>query len=314
MLINFNEIPQANLGNGLQDTFELFCRDFLEEIGFEIIQHPNRGADGKKDLIVIEIREGVTGKSYIKWLVSCKHYSHSGKAVSQDDEPDILDRVRAHDCQGFLGFYSTIPTSSLNSKLERLKDKMEFQIYDKERIEKKLLGFSKGIKLAKRYFPNSIKNYLNNNPKPVRIFQENTTVSCEHCGKNLLNIKNGMMVFLVKHIPDTNNDFGFVESDKKDVYFSCKGICYNILNNKFENHGLFEVGWQELDDLLIPTIYLKNIIAFIHELSEKKIQSNIITKMKDLYINIFPHISRELTDIEKEKLKFLVPLWQSGLY
>ena len=43
MVLNFTEIPQANLGGGLQGTFELFTRDFLEDIGFEILQNPDRG-------------------------------------------------------------------------------------------------------------------------------------------------------------------------------------------------------------------------------------------------------------------------------
>ena len=52
MILDFKEIPQANLGSGLQDTFELFARDFLSYLGYRIIQDPDRGADGKKDLIV----------------------------------------------------------------------------------------------------------------------------------------------------------------------------------------------------------------------------------------------------------------------
>jgi hypothetical protein len=56
MLLDFKEIPKANEGSGLQDTFELFGRDFLEDIGYQIIQEPDRGADGRKDLIVGETR------------------------------------------------------------------------------------------------------------------------------------------------------------------------------------------------------------------------------------------------------------------
>jgi len=72
MILDFKEIPQANKGDGRQDTFELFSRDFFEILGYEIIQHPDRGADGKKDLIICESRVGISGVSQIKWLVSCK--------------------------------------------------------------------------------------------------------------------------------------------------------------------------------------------------------------------------------------------------
>ncbi len=42
MLINFKEIPRANTRNGDQDEFELFARDFLEEIGYAIVEEPAR--------------------------------------------------------------------------------------------------------------------------------------------------------------------------------------------------------------------------------------------------------------------------------
>ena len=47
MILDFKEIPEANRGTGLQDTFELFARDFLAFMGFRIVQDPDRGADGK---------------------------------------------------------------------------------------------------------------------------------------------------------------------------------------------------------------------------------------------------------------------------
>jgi hypothetical protein len=113
MILNFKEIPQANLGNGQQDTFEFFSRDFLGIFGYEIIQNPDRWVDGKKDLIIHETRKGLTGETKIKWLVSCKHHAHSGKSVSDMDEPNILDRITVHNCDGFIGFYSIIPSTSL---------------------------------------------------------------------------------------------------------------------------------------------------------------------------------------------------------
>jgi hypothetical protein len=57
-------------------------------------------------LIVEELRNGLGGETKINWLVSCKHYSFSGKSVSQQDELNIRDRVEACNCDGFIGFYS----------------------------------------------------------------------------------------------------------------------------------------------------------------------------------------------------------------
>ena len=71
-VLNFKEIPEAHIASGLQDTFELFARDFLDFMGYRIITDPDRGADGGKDLIVEESRTGVGGETKIKWLVSCQ--------------------------------------------------------------------------------------------------------------------------------------------------------------------------------------------------------------------------------------------------
>ena len=56
-ILDFSEIPEAHIGTGKQDTFELLAREFLEYIGFTTVQGPDRGADGGKDLIVRELRK-----------------------------------------------------------------------------------------------------------------------------------------------------------------------------------------------------------------------------------------------------------------
>lgn len=103
-IINFKEVPQANLATGLQDTFELFARDFLEYLGYRTLISPNRGADGGKDLLVEETRIGVGGETKVRWLVSCKHKAHSKSSVSPADETNISDRLAANRCAGFTAF------------------------------------------------------------------------------------------------------------------------------------------------------------------------------------------------------------------
>ncbi len=305
MILNFKEIPQANSGDGLQDTFELFTRDFLEDMGFEILQQPDRGADGKKDLIVGETRNGVGGKSILRWLVSCKHYAHSGKSVPDTDEPDIIYRVAAHKCNGFIGVYSTLAATSLGSKLNGYKDKIEHQIYDRERIEKNLLKLPQGIKLARRYFPESIEKYIKENPKPVRIFREEPKINCDYCGKDLLTTKGGIFVVLIKDGENKKDKLGHEYAEEKDVYFACKGKCDSILENMYRHQGLWSRGWEDIDDLMIPTLFLKNIIAYTNQLTQQDVSSKAHEKMKQLYINVFPHIARELTEKEKERVKVL---------
>lgn len=160
-ILDFTEIAQANKANGQQDSFELFARDFLEHLGYNIIQGPDRGADGGKDLIVEESHPRIRNKNLtFSWMVSCKHFAHSGKSVNPDDERSIRDRVEGHQCDGFMGFYSTIASSGLADRLENLGNSMQHYIFDKEDIERELLGNPACNSLAKRYFPISFNRYL----------------------------------------------------------------------------------------------------------------------------------------------------------
>lgn len=160
MILDFKEIPQANKGGGLQDTFELFSRDFLELLNYKILEEPDRGADNKKDMIVEETLKGIGARvKKERWLVSCKHYAHSGRGVKDTDEPDISDRLQANNCVGFIGMYSTVPTTSLTNKLKSLNDRFEFIIFDREKIERELLD-NLSNNLFVRYFPKSFENHF----------------------------------------------------------------------------------------------------------------------------------------------------------
>jgi hypothetical protein len=152
-IFDFKEIPIATAGAD-RDQFELFAREFLDSIGFKIVVGPDRGPEAGRDLIVEEVRTGVVGETRVKWLVSCKHHAHSGTSVGVQDEQDIHDRVRTHDCSGFLAFYSTVPSSGLAAKLNAPGLPFGVEIFDQERIEKQLLTPS-GLTLAQRFFPSS---------------------------------------------------------------------------------------------------------------------------------------------------------------
>lgn len=171
--IDFREIAAGNRGGGKQDTFELFARDCLEFLGFHAVSSPSRGADFGKDFIVEEVRRGAGGETIVRWLVSCKHFAHSGGSVSPADEQNIRERVESHRCGGFIGFYSTLPSSGLSHLLDGLKDVIDVQIYDGERIEGYLLESPAGVHLAQRFFPQSIEQWklrtleLSVSPAPV---------------------------------------------------------------------------------------------------------------------------------------------------
>ena len=159
-VLDFKEIAPGNGADGSQDQFELFARDFLAHLGYKIVVDPSRGPDDGRDLIVEEIRSGIGGKTKVRWLVSCKHNAHSKNqaSVGVDDEVDITGRVAQHKCQGFIAFYSTVPSSGLMRKLESLV--CEKQIFDHEKIESSLLGDENGgMTLVERYFPLSAADW-----------------------------------------------------------------------------------------------------------------------------------------------------------
>ncbi|MDY0096413.1 MAG: restriction endonuclease [Candidatus Vecturithrix sp.] len=178
-------LPEAHIASGLQDTFELFARDFLAFMGYKIITDPDRGADGGKDLIVEESRTGVGGETKVKWLVSCKHKAHSGNSVTATDEANIRDRVEANDCDGFIGFYSTLASTGLATNLDGLKVKIESQVFDHKKIERNILYSAKGLELAERYFPSSLADWKTENPQPAKIFIDKPTLKCKVCNKEL---------------------------------------------------------------------------------------------------------------------------------
>jgi hypothetical protein len=159
--LDFTEIPSAASGAS-RDSFELFAREFLVEAGYEVAAGPDRGADGGRDLIVVERRMGPGGMTQIRWLVSCKHYSHGGKSVTPGDEGNIRDRLETHSCNGFMPFYSTLPSSGLGSILEALKPQYEITIYDPEHIERLLLDSPRGRGLAARFMPTSFNAWIRN--------------------------------------------------------------------------------------------------------------------------------------------------------
>ena len=160
-VLDFKEIPEAHKTTGKQDEFELFAREFFKFLGFKIIREPGRGADDGADIIIEDELQGKFEETKLRyrWLVSCKHKAHSGKAVSKSEENQILDSVRSNSCDGFIGFYSTLPSSSLVRKMEGLN--IETQIFNKSTIEKNLFAREEGKKIIARYFPKSFKKWVN---------------------------------------------------------------------------------------------------------------------------------------------------------
>lgn len=301
--IDFKEIPEAHLGSGLQDTFELFARDFLAYLGYEIKEDPSRGADGGKDLIVIERRKGIAGQTLIRWLVSCKHQAHSGTAVSPQTESNIRDRIDAHHCCGFIGFYSTLATSGLQGRLNSLPG-IEIQIFDKEKIETFLLQSAAGVHLAKRYFPISIGKLK---PAPAEIFSKNPELYCKQCGKNLLDPKpTGNIIFWKKTTELARDGKLYGITHYSHIYWCCKDCDRDISCSreiqKMKNLG-YSSGWLDISDATIPTEFLHLVFSLINQLNQgHTYSSEAIEALKDFIASVSPYVLRNPTQEEQQKI------------
>ncbi len=312
-VLDFKEIPEANKASGLQDTFELFARDFLEFMGYKIISDPDRGADGGKDLIVEESRTGVGGETKIKWLVSCKHKAHSGNSVTPTDDENIRDRVEANGCQGFIGFYSTIASNGLATKLEGMKNKIESQVFDHEKIERNILHSAKGLTLAERYFPSSLADWRTENPQPAKIFIDKLTLKCKVCNKELFNQEDKGIITIWQKIRD---DFSNQE-EYEHVFWTCRGRCDSILSERVRrmNKNLIDV-WEDIADVMIPTIFIKWVMTIMNEQKGgAKYSDEAFENLKHFMLQVFPFISRDLTSKEKEHILSpgMIPSYLGGL-
>jgi hypothetical protein len=311
-VIDYREIPPANSASGDQDLFELFARDYLAILGFHVVTEPNRGADGGRDFIVEETRSGVGGATRVRWLVSCKHKSHSGQSVSPSDEGNVRDRVEAAKCTGFLGFYSTLPSSGLASVLEGLRDKIQVLVYDREKIETELLQSSRFSVLAKRYFPKSYAKWKGEHPTPSDVFSETQPLLCENCGKNLLLPEpSGIVVILDRVRTDYEHDPGSVE----DLYWCCKGQCDRSLKAVYRRTGLID-GWQDIPDILIPIMYARFIIAPMNKMKRGVTFSDeAFEKYKRFILCLYPCVARATTEQERNRIHSLmmIPSFLGGL-
>jgi len=309
--IDFKELPEAGKASGQQDTFEMFARELLEHIGFRIIQGPSRGADGGKDLIIEETRTGLTGITRIKWIVSCKHFAFSGKSVTAKDEKNVLERVLAAECQGFLGFYSTLPSSAFSDLLHR-QSKVKVKLFDREEIERLLLTSRAGQDLIKRFFPTSAAKLKH---VPPVLFSDSEPLTCEECGKNLLDPPSGIWVLW-----RTAHKLESYGRHYVDVHFCCKGECDRRTQVNVESRhsalGRIYDSWDDIPDLIIPTVFLTRIMGFINGMAQgDKYEPDALEKKKQLFIALFPFISRHPSDEDKERLSRLtsIPSYLGGM-
>ena len=303
-IINFKEIPEAhgNGENGLRDTFELFAENFFLYLGFKILVSPSRGADNGKDLIVEESIQGKldVSEQKVKWLVSCKHKAHTGNSVTPDDEKLLLEKIKAHDCDGFIGFYSTLPSSGLSNMIAGLTEnwKLKTKIFNAENIETPLLQSRSGIELIERFFPESFLKWRTENPERAKLFKNGEfELKCMYCDEDL--IRNNSVkgnYYLIADLSDFKN---IVE-----VRWSCNGECDDRLNKRNHQKNLTEL-WDHIEYKATPITYLMFVMEIINKMQNKSyvFSDDAFKNIRHLICAIYPLVSRNMTTKEQDILE-----------
>ncbi|XBQ15475.1 MAG: restriction endonuclease [Oceanicaulis sp.] len=306
MILDFKEIPSPTAKEHSNDEFEEFAQEVLAALGYSIERGVSRGADGGKDLIVVEARGGVSGVTRIKWLVSCKHFAHSNRAVGVAHEADIRERVEQHGCDGFIGFYSSNPSSSLEERLDALK--IPTQILAPAQIERICLSDAKSQFVAQRYFPRSYASWARENPEPAKIFHEKFNLECEVCRNDLLNERSaGIYVVYVKYDDDTG------KSHNRAVHFVCKGRCDRVMEQRDLRKGEID-GWEDIPDLKNPTIWMRKMFGVQNALRDGETwEDDAYVKFRTFMCGMAQFALRSPTTAERQEVESLLALWDSGL-
>ena len=298
--VNFKEIPTAKGGQEGQDVWALFTREFFAALHIDVEEGPDRGPDSGRDLLIAETRKGILGSGRHRWLVSCKHYAHSNKSVPNGDEPDILGRVRRFRTDGFIGFYSTIPSSELNRALESYKSQINVIVYDSALIERNLLNNPDLKGVFERFFPRSYKEYRKVTLAPHGISESVVGLFCTVCGKDLLKEKEGRIGIAVE----------FTDDDKKmhyvDMYWACIGKCDRAMEVAFEKRG-FITNWEGIEDLIIPLVFMQWVITTMNSLRSGFLvfSDEAYKKFIELTFAVAQLVVRETSDEEMERIQNL---------
>ena len=313
-MIDFKEI------NSNGEEWELFARDFLKEIGFYIESSVDRGPDGKKDLIISENLKGNLNDYKFKWLVSCKHFANrkSSNSVKEEDEPNILERVKDFKCDGFIGFYSTVPSSGLNTRLTSLKnngDIKDYRVFDYKSIENYLItiGYSE---LLMRFFPKSYRKI-----KPLhQVYHKYLELECKHCHVDLLkriyeDEFTGLIAFVYEYKKMKNEEGKEVSIEMiDDVYWACKGDC-DMKIDYYVKHVLNKhTGWEDIDDLVIPAKFVNWVLSIMNRIRDGKdiFTDDAYKKLKYFIMAISQKVMREMTEKERERFKKLIEIESYG--
>lgn len=133
--------------------FECLVQELLQAKGFEA-QRTGLGPDQGVDIIAEETTFDSLGiKQTRRYVVQCKHFAHSKKAVGTNEISDVIDTVIRHEANGYLLVASSDVTSSLRQKLATLNQASPLytlKVWDGIALEQQLYNYPV---LVAKYFP-----------------------------------------------------------------------------------------------------------------------------------------------------------------
>jgi hypothetical protein len=309
-MVDFREIQPSKGGEVGQDEWAIFAREFFDAMGVKAEEGPDRGPDEGRDLILVERRIGMLGTGEHRWLVSCKHYAHSNKSVLDSKEWDIQGRLRKFNANGFIAFYSTVPSSGLSKTLEHAKKEgFGVEVYDCGRIERALLENPMLKRVFERFFPKSYAKYTREHISPRVVGESPLKIRCNVCNKDLLSERAGIFAF-------GNRVTKGRKVETVDVYWACKGECDRLLESSLHKRGLV-TGWEDIDDLSIPLVYMHWTITWMNSLrkGEHKFTDEAYEKFSEFTFALAQLVVRETTEEERERIESLrdIPFYLGGL-
>lgn len=241
------KLDLADIEGGNQ--FEHFTADFLSCLGYEIVQGPGEGPDGGKDLIVSRTVADSGMTKTVVYLVSCKHY---GRAVGIGDEENLVDRVYEHDCDAFLGVYSTHPSQALLDRFTRLgtpnrkRPPLQIYYYTGDEIKRELLQLREGQRLVRQYLDRSHLSYLLATSES-KIYANRPELRCHKCGIDLLQDFKGFVVYNMAY--DTCSAPG--GHRLHDIVLCCPA--HRLNGSKLLSHAAI----QSLEQLMEPKAFIR---------------------------------------------------------
>lgn len=148
-MLDFTELSQD--GRDL----ELVMRELLFSLGLNVTWS-GVGPDGGRDLVCTDISTGAIRKYSHKWLVQCKHFAHSRRAVGLNDIDNIVDSCAQHNAEFYMLVSSTSVSSGVVQRIESITNNQNNNItgdfWDSAVIERKL-DQPETWAIAQRFFP-----------------------------------------------------------------------------------------------------------------------------------------------------------------